>query len=99
MLNQLDIKLVAEKQIDIDRIEDIKFVHSNVRYGFFSDTVTTFDAIRFDGEIYRLIYDIGTKEWYAEREIKSPPQTAYYVDYVRLFKEKLNGWELSETEC
>jgi len=82
MLNEGWRTVIAEKTVEVPSIEAVKFVHTQVNKGLFSDTTRTFDAVRYGDDVYALSFDTKTGEWVGEKESYSPSQSMYCVDYV-----------------
>lgn len=74
--------------IECPNIESVRFSHTDVRRGFFSDTATSYDAVKYGERIYKLTYDIKDKEWLGERIEYLGCQGPHYVDFEKKIREK-----------
>ena len=82
-----DTELCYRKKIEVPDIESVRFKHTEVERGIFSNTVQTYDAVRYGDTIYRLSYDIKNCHWIGEIKWTSPPQSAHFRDFSQEVKE------------
>ena len=80
--------LCYQREFEINDINEVKFQHTDIERGIFSDTTKTYDAVQYDGIVFALRYDLKEGTWVGVCEWQSPAQQMYGRDYGRIIREK-----------